>query len=359
MSGVTSKTAEPGVALDRETDILRVVGLKKHFESRKGLFSNKATIVRAVDGVEFNVCAGETVGLVGESGSGKTTLGRMIVRAIEPTEGRVALRGPDDEWLDLTALKGAELRKTRRHYQMIFQDPYSSLNPRMTVLDLVKEPLVYNGIADKEEAVERVREMLSLVGLDGGMLRRYPHAFSGGQRQRIGIARALVTSPRFVVCDEPVSALDVSVQAQILNLLDELQQQFGLSYLFIAHDLSVVGYIAHRIAVMYAGRIVELADTASLFRSPRHPYTEALLSNVPVADPQRMPERIILQGETANPAAPPSGCAFHPRCRHATDICKMKVPPWKEVAAGHSVACHHAELLSLRGIDDAEPVPST
>jgi peptide/nickel transport system ATP-binding protein len=303
-----------------------------------------------VDSVDLYVNEGETLALVGESGSGKTTLGRMVVRAIDPTRGEVRLRLGDANWIDLTRLDGDALRAVRPNFHMIFQDPYSSLDPRMTVQDIVMEPLIHNKIAKGADARDRVRETLRLVGLDDQHMRRYPHAFSGGQRQRIGIARSLVCHPKLIVCDEAVSALDVSIQAQILNLLKDMQARFGLSYLFIAHNLAVVEHISQRTAVMYVGKVVELADTPKLFTRPRHPYTEALLSAVPIPEPNRRPERIILRGEVANPAHPPTGCYFHPRCPYATERCTQETPLLREVAPGHQAACHYAETLNLKGM---------
>ena len=306
--------------------------------------------MRAVDNVSFTIYEGETFGLVGESGSGKTTLGRCIVRAIDPTEGIVLLHLPDDKVVNLASMTKKELREVRRYFHMIFQDPYSSLDPRMTVLDIIAEPIRNNKLAKGEKLNNRVKELMQAVGLEVQHLKRYPHAFSGGQRQRIGIARSLAPNPSLIVCDEAVSALDVSIQAQILNLLQDLQEQFNLTYLFIAHDLSVVEHIADRVAVMYVGQVVEMAETEDLFIKPKHPYTEALLSAVPTTDPDIKIDRIILPGEIANPADPPSGCYFHPRCRYAKDICKQKTPITEEVEPGHFVACHFANELELRGV---------
>ncbi len=342
MSGQTSKPTT-------DQRILAVHDLAKYFPITKGLMKRVSGNVRAVDNVDLYVNAGETLSIVGESGSGKTTLGRCIVRAIEPTRGQVQLRA-DDQWIDLTAIKGEELRAARRHFHMIFQDPYASLDPRMTVLDIVKEPLVYNKIARGAEVRERVIDTLKLVGLEERHLRRYPHAFSGGQRQRIGIARSLVCRPKLIVCDESVSALDVSIQAQILNLLKELQQEMNLSYIFIAHDLAVVEHLSDRVAVMYVGKIVELSKSDEVFSRPRHPYTEALLSAVPLPDPTRKSKRMILEGEVANPAHPPSGCYFHPRCAYATSECKTATPQWREISPEHFVSCHHADQLQLKGM---------
>jgi peptide/nickel transport system ATP-binding protein len=336
--------------------VLSVDELTKFFPVRKGLWRRQSTVVRAVDGVSLHVDKGETLALVGESGSGKTTLGRMIVRAIEPTSGQVMLRGEGDDWLDLTAARGDRLRAARRNFHMIFQDPYSSLDPRMTVQDIVLEPLIHNHLARGADARKRVLETLELVGLSDRHLHRYPHAFSGGQRQRIGIARSLVCDPRLIVCDEAVSALDVSIQAQILNLLKDLQARLGISYLFIAHDLAVVEHIAHRVAVMYVGQLVEQAATDELFSRPRHPYTEALLSAAPIPEPNRHRERIVLGGEVASPSAPPSGCYFHPRCPYAIDRCRVEAPAWREIAPAHHVACHRADELTLTSTwTDTEP----
>ncbi len=332
--------------------LLEVRNLKKHFPIEKGFFRSVQGQVKAVDGVSFYIREGETFGLVGESGSGKTTLGRCIVRAIDPTDGNIIFRLSDGTEVDLAGLSKGELRDVRKHFHMIFQDPYSSLDPRMTVLDIIAEPIRNNKlIGDKRELQDRVRELMDRVGLDIQHLNRYPHAFSGGQRQRIGIARSLAPNPRLIVCDEAVSALDVSIQAQILNLLEDLQQEFNLTFLFIAHDLSVVEHISDRVGVMYVGQLVEMADTESLFSRPYHPYTEALLSAVPTTDPEIKMDRIILPGEVANPAAPPSGCYFHPRCRYAQDICKTDKPVWNEVVPGHFAACHFADELELRGVE--------
>ena len=340
----------PGSEVLADQRLLNVQGLTKYFPITKGFLKRVVGHVRAVDDVNLYLNAGETLAIVGESGSGKTTLGRMIVRAIEPTRGEVLLRMNGSGWTDIAQLQGETLRAARRHFHMIFQDPYSSLDPRMTVLDIVKEPLVYNKIANGDEAKAQVIETLKLVGLDDKQMGHYPHAFSGGQRQRIGIARSLVCKPKLIVCDEAVSALDVSVQAQILNLLKDLQARFGLSYLFIAHDIAVVEFIAHRVSVMYVGKMVELAATDELFANPRHPYTEALLSAVPLPEPNRTRTRIILQGEVANPADPPSGCYFHPRCQYATEQCKKETPQWREISPEHFVACHHADQLTLKGM---------
>jgi peptide/nickel transport system ATP-binding protein len=331
--------------------LLRVVGLQKLFPIRKGFLKRTVGHVRAVDHVDFHIDEGETLGLVGESGCGKTTTARCILRAIEPTAGEIFMRVADGSVVEMGALRASELRALRREMQMIFQDPFTSLNPRMTLLDLVGEPLLVHGMKSRREREERVADLLRRVGLRPEYMRRFPHAFSGGERQRIGIARALALHPRLVVADEPVSALDVSVQAQILNLLSDLQSDFRLTYLFVAHDLSVVRYISNRVAVMYVGRIVELAETETLFSAPKHPYTAALLAAAPEPDPRTRARRSALQGEVANPAAPPSGCYFHPRCPYAIEVCRTEAPPVQEIAAGHFVSCHRAHELRLVGVD--------
>ena len=330
--------------------LLEVNGLKKFFPIRRGVMQRVVGHVRAVDDVSFFVEKSECLSLVGESGCGKTTTSRCILRAIHPTEGQILFRPEDGSVVDVAKFSKGELRPLRRQMQMIFQDPFSSLNPRRTLLDIVAEPLVANGIGNRQERLDRVAELLKLVGLRPEYMRRYPHAFSGGQRQRIGIARALALNPSLVVADEPVSALDVSVQAQILNLMLRLQDQLGLTYLFVAHDLSVVKHVSDRVAVMYVGRIVEMASTAPLFATPKHPYTEALMSAVPKPDPRLRSQRIVLEGEVADPANPPSGCYFHPRCRYAVESCRTDTPQLQEIQPGHFVSCHRAAELSLKGI---------
>ncbi len=330
--------------------LLDVKNLRKFFPIRRGILQQVVGNVRAVDDVTFYINQGETLSLVGESGCGKTTTSRCILRALDPTSGQVHFRAEDGNVMDVASLPKSQLQPLRRQMQMIFQDPFSSLNPRMTLLDIVGEPLLVHGEKDAHKRTERVEELLRLVGLRPEYMRRYPHAFSGGQRQRIGIARALALNPRLVVADEPVSALDVSVQAQILNLMLELQEKLGLTYLFVAHDLSVVKHISERVAVMYVGRIVEMSPTDELFHAPRHPYTEALMSAVPKPDPRLRSERIVLQGEVADPANPPSGCYFHPRCRYAIDICKEKTPMLDEITPKHFAACHRANEITLRGV---------
>ena len=313
-------------------------------------FHSKGITVRAVSDVSFTVDEGETIGIVGESGCGKTTLGRCIVRAYEASEGSVLYTTQDGEVIDFLKIDKNTMKKYRKEIQMIFQDPYSSLDPRMTVLDIIKEPLQANyPKMPKKEMEQRVMDIAAKVGLNTSYLKRYPHAFSGGQRQRIGIARALVLNPRVIVCDEAVSALDVSIQAQVINLLHDLQKEFNLTYLFISHDLSVVEYISDKVGVMYLGKLVEYAPTKNLFANPKHPYTESLLSAVPVADPTVQLERIPLEGEIPNPANPPSGCYFHTRCRYCTEKCKNAAPEYVEIEPGHFVACHRAEELKLRG----------
>ena len=321
-------------------DLIEVRDLYKYFPINAGVFSRHVGDVKAVDGVDFTIKRGETLGLVGESGSGKTTAGRVVLRLLEATKGQVLFEGRD-----VGKLGREEVRKLRKEMQIIFQDPYASLNPRMTVGDIVSEPLRIHGLATGKDAEARVQELLKLVGLQPYHANRYPHEFSGGQRQRVGIARSLAVSPKFIVADEPVSALDVSIQAQVINLLQDLQQQFGLTYLFIAHDLSVVRHISTRVAVMYVGKIVEIADRDDLYTNPLHPYTQALLSAIPIPDPrvESRRKRIILTGDIPSPVNPPSGCRFHTRCPVAFDRCKVEVPPLTTYAPGHVAACHWVE----------------
>lgn len=329
--------------------LLEVRGLKKYFPVRAGLLRRTVGEVRAVDDVSFSLFPGETVGLVGESGCGKTTLGRTLLRAVEPTAGEVRLRLPGGETVDVAALGPRALRRVRPHLQMIFQDPYASLDPRMTVLEIISEPLVISGALRGRELTERVKFLMNVVGLEVKHLHRYPHAFSGGQRQRIGVARALATHPSLIVADEAVSALDVSIQAQVLNLLKDLQGEFGLTYLFISHDLGVVEYIADRVVVMYVGKVAESAPTDRLFAAPLHPYTAALLASVPKPDPTLKMTADVLPGETPNPAAPPPGCFFSPRCAFARERCRGERPALREVE-GRLVACHYAGELDLPGV---------
>ena len=316
--------------------LLEVKDLVKHFPIRKGvIFSKEVAAVQAVDGIDFHVQKGETLGVVGESGCGKTTLGRLIIRLLEPTSGEIIFDGQN-----ITKLPKEKMRELRKELQIIFQDPYSSLNPRMTVGDIVGEPLAIHDLAKGSAREERVRQLLDVVGLNAFHARRFPHEFSGGQRQRIGIARALAVNPRLVVCDEPVSALDVSIQAQVINLLQDLQDKYDLTYLFIAHDLSVVKHISTRVAVMYLGKFVELASKDELYKNPQHPYTQALLSAIPEADPTIKKERILLKGDVPSPIDPPKGCRFHTRCPKAMDVCTVVQPKFLDSGGGHYVACH-------------------
>jgi peptide/nickel transport system ATP-binding protein len=328
--------------------LLELRNVRKFYPLARGLFRRIVGQVRAVDDVSFAVEEGEALGLVGESGCGKTTTARCILRAIDPTDGQVLYRTRDENVVDLAPMSAGELGPLRREIQMIFQDPFGSLNPRMTLFDNVGEPLLVHGMRNRRERMDRVAELLRLVGLRPEFMHRFPHAFSGGQRQRIGIARALATGPRLVVADEPVSALDVSVQAQVLNLLLELQSRLQLTFLFVAHDLSVVRHICHRVAVMYVGQLVELAETTELFERPLHPYTAALLRAVPVPDPRRRAGDASLPGEVPSPLSPPSGCYFHPRCVYAQPRCRQEAPALREVAPGHLARCHFAGTLDLR-----------
>jgi peptide/nickel transport system ATP-binding protein len=338
MTSSLEKTQQP---------LLQIRNLKKFFPITEGFFRKTVGQVRAVDDVSFDVYEGETLGLVGESGCGKTTTSRCVLRAVESTAGNILFKRKNGEIVDLTKLTRDQLQPLRSEIQMIFQDPFGSLNPRMTIFDNVGEPLLVSGMTNRSERMDRVTELLKLVGLRPEFMHRFPHAFSGGQRQRIGIARALSTNPRLVVADEPVSALDVSVQAQVLNLLLELRAQLNLTFLFVAHDLSVVRHISDRVAVMYVGQIVELAPTKSLYGCPLHPYTSALLQAVPVPDPRISFGEATLKGEVPSPANPPSGCYFHPRCSFATDRCKSESPALREVVPGHHVRCHFANELNL------------
>ncbi|MBG9654338.1 MAG: ABC transporter ATP-binding protein [Bacillota bacterium] len=315
--------------------LLEVNQLKKYFPVTGGLFGRKQGDVKAVDDITFFVNKGETLGLVGESGCGKSTTGRMLMRLIEPTEGKVVFEGKE-----LTSLNSAEMRKMRKEMQMVFQDPFASLNPRHTVEQILEEPLIVHGIGNKEERKLRVREMLEVVGLSSYHAKRYPHQFSGGQRQRIGIARALMTKPKLIIADEPVSALDVSIQSQVLNLLEDLQKEFQLTYIFIAHDLGVVKHISDRVGVMYLGRLVEITTSDQLYDKPLHPYTRALLGAVPIPDPTLKKDRELLTGDIPSPQNPPAGCAFHTRCKECMEICKTDRPLLKEIEPGHFAACH-------------------
>ena len=335
----------------RRPPLLEVTDLRKWFPIQRGFFSRTVGQVKAVDGVSFYVRPGETLGLVGESGCGKTTTGRLIMHAFPPTAGDILFDDQELGQVNIAKVDGQQLKRLRRNMQMVFQDPYSSLNPRMNLLQNVGEPLLVNEIAKGQELEDRVAELLRVVGLRPEYLNRYPHAFSGGQRQRIGVARALALNPQLIVLDEPVSALDVSVQAQILNLLQDLQEEFDLTYLFIAHDLSVVEHISDRVAVMYVGMLVESARTETLYRNPMHPYTEALLSSVPKPDPRNRAEPIVLEGDVADPANPPSGCYFHPRCLYNdNERCTEETPELREVEQGHFVRCHYAGELELTGV---------
>lgn len=335
-----------------EKTILEVNNLKMHFPITKGISTRIHGWVKAADDVSFFLRQGETLGLVGESGCGKTTVGRCIVRAYKPTAGEILYRNEDGSVVDLAALKPDEVRPYRKDIRMVFQDPYSSLNPRMTVLELISEVLKVNKLESSDTIQTRVGALLEKVGMRPEYMQRYPHAFSGGERQRIVVARALITNPRIIVCDEAVSALDVSIRAQILNLLESLQKEFNLTYLFISHDLSVIRHICNRIVVMYVGKVVEVSDALEIYTGPRHPYTEALLSSVPLADPNGREgrQRIHLEGEIADPSNPPSGCYFHPRCQYAKERCKTDAPELRDLGGNHFVACHFAEDLKLAAV---------
>jgi oligopeptide/dipeptide ABC transporter ATP-binding protein len=339
---------------ETDNNILEVKDLKLYFPIYQGFIQRLAGYVKAVDGVSLFLREREVLGLVGESGCGKTTVGRTILRLYDPTSGEIRFRAKSGEWIDIARISQKTMKPLRRELRMIFQDPFSSLNPRLTVKDIIAEPLEIHKVAHGKEAEERVAELMISVGLNPGLMRRYPHEFSGGQRQRIGLARTLSLNPRLIIADEPVSALDVSVQAQVLNLLQELQVKLGLSVIFVAHDLSVVEHISDRIAVMYVGKIVEMAETDELLHSPRHPYTEGLLSAIPPADPDIHVNRIQLLGEVPSPANPPAGCIFHPRCNYARAQCKEEIPPLVECMPGHFVSCHFANELQLRGIGERE-----
>jgi len=327
--------------------VLQVNNLKKYYPVETGFLKRRVGTVRAVDDVSFAIRQGETVSLVGESGCGKTTTSRCIVRAVDPTAGEILYRRENGEVIDLATIGQNALRPIRREFQMVFQDPFSSLNPRMTIFEIISEPLRVHNIGNQREREDRVADLLKRVGLRAEYMRRFPHAFSGGQRQRIGIARALAASPRLIVADEPVSALDVSVQAQVLNLMMDLQDEMGLTYLFVAHDLSVVNQISNTVLVMYVGRVAEIGPPLEIFRNPKHPYTAALIASVPKPDPFNLGARIIPEGEIANPANPPSGCYFHPRCPFVVDICKQETPPLEEIEPGRFVSCHRATEIEL------------
>jgi peptide/nickel transport system ATP-binding protein len=340
-------TATANGAVMAEDVVLRVDNLKKYFPLLKGFMKRQVGIVRAVDDVSFSIRQGETVSLVGESGCGKTTTSRCIVRALEPTDGKILYRTDQGRVFDLAKMDQHDIRPLRRDFQMVFQDPFSSLNPRMTIYEIVSEPLRVHNIGSRSEREDRVADLLQRVGLRPEYMQRFPHAFSGGQRQRIGIARALSVNPRMIVADEPVSALDVSVQAQVLNLMMDLQDELGLTYLFIAHDLSVVNQISNTVLVMYVGRVAEIGPPQALFKSPKHPYTAALLASLPKPDPLQRHARTIPEGEIANPANPPSGCYFHPRCPYVIDQCKVETPPLEEILPGRYVSCHRAREIEL------------
>ncbi|MCH1626212.1 ABC transporter ATP-binding protein [Ferdinandcohnia quinoae] len=336
---IATNEEKQGIASEKETDtILELQDVKKYFPIKAGLLQRNVGNVKAVDGINLSVRKGETIGLVGESGCGKSTTGRTIIRLYEPTEGKIIFKGQD-----ITHMPESQLRRTiRKDIQMVFQDPFATLNPRKTIRSIIKEPLITHNLYSGKEREEKVRELMDVVGLNSSFINRYPHEFSGGQRQRIGIARALALNPELIIADEPVSALDVSIQAQVINLMEDLQEEFGLTYIFISHDLSVVRHISDRVGVMYLGKMMELAEKEDLYADPLHPYTQALLSAVPVPRKSNSikRERIVLKGELPSPSNPPVGCVFHTRCPAATDICRQLVPEFKEVKTGHFVACH-------------------
>ena len=334
--------------------LLEVNDLKQWFPIRQGFLQRTVGHVKAVDGVSFLIRRNEALGLVGESGSGKTTVGRTVLRLYDPTAGEIWYTTADGQRIDIANIGQTEMKPLRREMRMIFQDPFSSLNPRLTVKDLIGEPLIIHKEAAGRQLEDRVANLMESVGLDPNYMRRYPHEFSGGQRQRIGLARTLALSPRLIIADEPVSALDVSIQAQVLNLLQQLKDELGLTYLFIAHDLSVVEHMCDRIAVMYVGRLVEIAESETLLRQPLHPYSEALVSAIPSADPDIKLDRIILEGDIPSPANPPPGCVFHPRCVYVQELCEQEEPLLEEISPGHFVSCHFARELDLQGIGGSQ-----
>lgn len=345
-------TIAPDLTLTAERPLLEIRHLKKYYPVTRGLLKRTTGYVKAVDDVSLSIPEGQTLGLVGESGSGKTTLAHTVMRGIEPTGGEVIFHDKTRGAVDVASADRESLHHVRRNMQMVFQDPFASLNPRMTLVDIIGEPLVVNGIATGKAMQDRVAELLQLVGLRPEYMHRFPHAFSGGQRQRIVIARALAVNPRLVIADEPTSALDVSIQAQTLNLLKDLQARLHLSYLFISHDLGVVEHVSDVVAVMYVGRLVEIAPTPKLYQKPNHPYTEALLGSIPRPDPARKRQRVTVTGEIPNPANPPTGCYFHPRCPYAQAICSRETPALREIAPGQFAACHFSEQLTLKGVND-------
>ncbi|WP_228845377.1 ABC transporter ATP-binding protein [Phototrophicus methaneseepsis] len=344
--------AQPDAPQVAERPLLEIRNLKTYYPITAGFFKRTVGYVKAVDDVSLTIPEGQTLGLVGESGSGKTTLAHSVMRGIKPTSGEVIFHDETRGPVDVASADADTLHHVRRNMQMVFQDPFASLNPRMTLLEIIGEPLIVNNIAKGKEVQDRVAELLKVVGLRPEYMRRFPHAFSGGQRQRIVVARALALNPRLVIADEPTSALDVSVQAQTLNLLKDLQTQLNLSYLFISHDLGVVEHVSDVVAVMYVGRLVEVAPTSALYQKPNHPYTEALLGSIPRPDPARKRHRVTVTGEIPNPANPPSGCYFHPRCPYAQAICASKTPPLREIKPGQFAACHFSEDLALKGVND-------